>query len=58
MLAAAKADLEVQGAVLTKEPCSGNHPVFWHSDLRQQIIDKSLLARAQRFANASAVKPA
>ena len=58
MFAPAKADFEMKRAILAKQALRRHWPLGGHCNLRKQVVDQLLLARAQGFANAAAVEPA
>ena len=58
MLSAAKPDLEMKGAVFSKETWGRYRSIIGYGNLGQQPVHQVLLARAQRFANAAAIEPA
>lgn len=58
MLSTTKANFEVQRAILSEKAFCGDWPLSRNSNLGQQIIDQTLLARTQWLANAAAIQPA
>ena len=57
MLAATKADLEMQRAVIAEQAGRRDVPILGHGNARQQIIDQRLLANPQGLAFGAAIEP-
>ena len=57
MLAATKADLEMQRAVIAEQDRRRNLALLGHGNARQQVIDQRLLAYPQGFALGAAIEP-
>jgi hypothetical protein len=56
MLAAAKADLEMERAVLAEQKLCRHRPFGGHGDLGQQRFDQPFLGRAQGLALGAAIE--
>src|SRR5690606_42056130 len=56
MLAAAKADLEMQWACLPEQALRRHFAFLGHGNLRKQMVDKILLSRAQGLPLGAAVE--
>jgi hypothetical protein len=58
MLAAAEADLELQGTIVAEQGGGIERPGFRNRDPREKIVDKRLLAHAQLVPLATAIEAA